>query len=52
MTALLLPVTEEQYRSRVFLPTYVSEKVSDIVRLLTEAHALVSDLVPSAVIMY
>ncbi|KAL1691534.1 hypothetical protein GGG16DRAFT_113050 [Schizophyllum commune] len=36
---LLLPVTEEQYRSRVFLPAHVSEKVSDIVRHITEAHA-------------
>ncbi|KAL1673750.1 hypothetical protein EV122DRAFT_293928 [Schizophyllum commune] len=40
LAALILPVTEDQYRSRVFLPAYVSEKVSGIVRLLTEAHAL------------
>ncbi|KAI5889403.1 uncharacterized protein SCHCODRAFT_01215107 [Schizophyllum commune H4-8] len=38
---LLLPVTEEQYRARVFLPAHVSEKVSEIVRHLTEAHALI-----------
>ncbi|KAI4528512.1 hypothetical protein K525DRAFT_288938 [Schizophyllum commune Loenen D] len=38
---LLLPVTEEQYRSRVFLPAHVSERVSDIVRHLTEAHAVI-----------
>ncbi|KAL1660160.1 hypothetical protein GGF50DRAFT_119217 [Schizophyllum commune] len=40
LAALILPVTEDQYRSRVFLPAYVSEKVSGIVKLLTEAHAL------------
>ncbi|KAL1703218.1 hypothetical protein EV121DRAFT_281287 [Schizophyllum commune] len=40
LATLILPVTEDQYRSRVFLPAYVSEKVSGIVQLLTEAHAL------------